>query len=193
MTTFAQPRRLSALLLSVMATGALAACGSSNSPRAKTFTTRSLALGCRATAATDQTITTAKYVYLLHVGHPEQMVMPDEAKARHITTGEMMVGGSMAQMYANTPGATPHHLEVHICNRATGRVVTNAMPAITLAPSSHAAPQNVPVMVMQGITAGVADLHYGNNVPMRSGSTYTVSIRLGSDRAVFHYKVAPGA
>jgi hypothetical protein len=114
--------------------------------------------------------------------------MPSASKN---SNAEEMLGGSMATMPA-APGTTQHHLEVHICDRVTGKVVAGAMPACTLTPSSGA-PERVPVMVMQGIKAGPWDLHYGNNVPMRAGVNYTVGVRLGTDRVMFHYKLPSGA
>jgi hypothetical protein len=87
---------------------------------------------------------------------------------------------------------TTRHLEVHICDRASGKVVTTAMPAITVTPSSGGAPEHVPVAVMEGITAGTADLHYGNNVPLRPGTSYRIAVRLGPDRAAFKYTVPRG-
>jgi hypothetical protein len=88
---------------------------------------------------------------------------------------------------------TMRHLEVHICDRLSGKVVASAMPAITAVPVSGGAPEHVPVMVMQGVTAGSGDLHYGNNVPLRPGAAYRITVKLGADRATFTYTVPRGA
>lgn len=114
--------------------------------------------------------------------------MPAEVKAKHLKTGEVMLGGSMAGMRF-AAGTIPRHVEVHICNRATGKVVTRAMPSITLVAQSGGRPEQVPVMVMQGIESGVSDLHYGNNVPMRRGVTYVVVVRTGGERAAFRFRL----
>ena len=44
---------------------------------------------------------------------------------------------------------------------------------------------NVPVAVMEGIGAGGADLHYGNDVPMPGGHRFTVTVTLKGQKAVF--------
>ncbi|MGI8411607.1 MAG: hypothetical protein ACR2QA_03760 [Solirubrobacteraceae bacterium] len=188
MSAPAKPVRLVATMLASLGMAALGGCGSSSSSTQATSARASLAAGCRAGGA-DQTVRTAAHVFLLHVGPGETMVMPADVKAKHLTSGEEMLGGSMAGM---SPGvasgsSVPRHLEVHICDRATGKVLTGAMPAITLAPSTGATPEQVPVMLMEGIGAGVNDYHYGNNVMMRRGGTYVVTVRLGSDRSVFKY------
>lgn len=47
-------------------------------------------------------------------------------------------------------------------------------------------PMNVPVTVMEGIGAGTADLHYGNNVAMPGGQRFTVTVTLKGQKAVFN-------
>lgn len=155
-----------------------------------------LAAGCRPTASADQTVLTPSHVFLLHVGREERMVMLSaaQARSRHVTSGELMVGGSMAAMPAGTTTGHPttRHLEVHICDRGSGRVLTGAVPTITLAPASGGAPERVAVAAMQGIGAGAADLHYGNNVALRPGTSYRITLGLGADRAAFTYRVPRG-
>ncbi len=121
--------------------------------------------------------------------------MPGDPKDKHLASGELMVGGSMAGMFpgASSGRSTLRHLEVHICDRPSGKVLTSAMPAITLSPAPGGTAQQVPVMVMEGIRAGAGDLHYGNNVPMRPGAAYAVSVLLGADRTVFTYTLPRGA
>ncbi len=183
-------------MLGVIVAGALGGCGSSGSPAKPAPARGSLAAGCRAANAGDETATAAAYVFLLHMGSEEKMLMisPAEAKAKHITSGELMVGGTMSAGMpsgAMSGHTTMRHLEVHICDRASGKVVTGAMPTIMLAPSSGGATERLPVAVMQGVAAA-GDLHYGNNVALRSGATYTVTVRLGTDRAAFKYTVPRG-
>jgi hypothetical protein len=70
------------------------------------------------------------------------------------------------------------HLEVHICSASTGLVVQDARPTITVVDHAKGGmTDKVPVAVMQGIGAGVADLHYGNNVTLPAGHRYTVTVR----------------
>jgi hypothetical protein len=116
------------------------------------------------------------------------MVMPAEVRSKHLKSGEVVLGGgSMASMKQMGSGmSTMSHLEVHICNRHTGRVMTGAKPKIELAMSGGMA-KPVSVMAMQGIGAGVADYHYGNNVLVDPGARYAVTVRVGSDKVTFHF------
>jgi hypothetical protein len=173
------PRAVAALSLML----ALSSCGASTSSKQAHG---SLAAGCRATPGS-QTTTTATYAELLHVGPQENMAMPAEVKAEHLTKGEEMLGGSMAELTPTGAGiSVTRHLEVHICFRASGKVVVGQSPSITLASAGGAARQ-VPVMEMQGITAGAADYHYGNNVPLHPGETYAVTVALKGNVARFSY------
>lgn len=196
MAGIAVPSRVATAILGLTAMVALAACGSSTSSSAHGAAGVSLAAGCRPASAADQTVTTRAYVFLLHLGRPEKMLMLTAAQAtsEHITSGELMLGGSMAGMSSGAMRGhlTTRHLEVHICHRTSGKVVTGAMPMITVAPSSGGAPERVPVMVMEGVRAGSGDLHYGNNVPLRAATSYTITVRLGTDRAAFTYTVPRG-
>ena len=42
---------------------------------------------------------------------------------------------------------------------------------------------------MEGVSAGTADLHYGNNVHMVAGHTCRITVTLNGERAVFQIKV----
>src|SRR5207244_8491762 len=57
---------------------------------------------------------TASYRLALDIGPREEMYLPSEVKARHIKTGEIMLGGEMA-MVEKTAGTRIYHLEGHIC------------------------------------------------------------------------------
>jgi hypothetical protein len=190
--------RLATALLSLIALGALGGCGSGSSSTttaAGASRSTSLARGCRAASAGEQIAMTATHVLLLHIGPEEAMVMPGDVKARHPSSGEVMLGGSMSGMSPSATSGpfTTRHLEVRICARASGNVVMKAMPSITLARSPSGRPEQVPVMVMEGARAGAADLHYGNNVPLNPGASYIVTVRLGAERAVFRYRLPSGA
>lgn len=113
--------------------------------------------------------------------------MPAEVRSKHLKSGEVVLGGSTASMQHMGSGMSiMRHLEVHICNRHTGRVLTGAKPTIELAISGAMA-KAVPVMTMEGIGAGVADYHYGNNVLVDPGARYVVTVRVGSDKVTFHF------
>ena len=100
------------------------------------------------------------------------------------STTDSMAG--MPGMSGSATTATGHHLEAHICSRATGQPVQGAHPTINVA--SVSAPnvsQSVPIAVMQGVTEGVADYHYGNNVDLEPGD-YTVTVSLNGQTATLH-------
>jgi hypothetical protein len=48
----------------------------------------------------------------------------------------------------------------------------------------------VPVAVMQGVGEGASDLHYGNNVNLKTGQKVTVVVTLKGRKAVFHTTVS---
>jgi hypothetical protein len=137
------------------------------------------------------TATTPTYKLTLSVGPVEKMYTAEEVKAKHPTDGEVMVGDSMG-MGGMSMGDANRHLEVHVASRATGKVVTNAKPAITLADTSDMAgmamPEKVNAMAMQGIGEGVADLHYGDNVKLSAGHVYKVAVKVKGEKATFTFK-----
>jgi hypothetical protein len=128
--------------------------------------------------------TTPTYRLALNVGMPEMMYTPAQVRKLHPKSGEVMLRGKM--MMGMKMGGSTRHLEVHICLRKNRAVITNAHPTITLmGPKANAMPMNVPIAVMEGIGAGTADLHYGNNVPMPGGQRFTVTVSLKGQKAVF--------
>ena len=43
---------------------------------------------------------------------------------------------------------------------------------------------------MEGIGKGLADLHYGNNIQMSAGHSYTVKVNIKGETATFHVHLA---
>jgi hypothetical protein len=125
---------------------------------------------------------TPSYVYKVYVGSPEQMWTPAQVKAKHPTTGEVMLVGSMGG--AMSMGGSQRHLEVHILSHATGKPVAGVHPTISILDTTakNAMLIKVPVAEMEGVTAGGSDLHYGNNVDMVGGHLYRVTVTLNGQR-----------
>ena len=176
--------RAPSVLLSVAAIAGgitVAACGgSSSSP------TSSPGGSCQGSAGVAST-TTASYVVTLDVGAPEAMYSPDQVASQHPTSGEVMLGGAMTDV----SGSDVHHLEAHICNRASGTVLTGASPTITVEDTTASTPsQDLPVAEMQGVTSGTSDYHYGNNVVLHSGHTYAITVKVNGDTANLSYRVS---
>lgn len=141
------------------------------------------------------TVASAAYVMTLVMGAVEAMYSESDVTAHHPTTGEVMLRGQMnmqpgSSMSGMSMGGSVgfgqvRHLEVHICTHA-GNVVTDANPAIFIADLTSGSTADVPVAVMQGVTSGTADLHYGNNVAVTAGDPYQVRVTVGGTTALFH-------
>jgi hypothetical protein len=66
-------------------------------------------------------------------------------------------------------------------------------PSITLIDDATSnVAQEVPIAIMQGVGINVSDYHYGNNVVMAPGRSYTVIVALNGQMATFHLRL-PGA
>jgi hypothetical protein len=128
--------------------------------------------------------TTTSYTLTLAIGMPEQMWTPAQVRVKHPKTGEVMLMGSMGG--AMSMGGSQRHLEVHIYSRSTGKPVAGANPTISAIDTStkNAMAITVPVAEMEGVVAGAADLHYGNNVDLVGGHTYRVTVILNGQHAV---------
>ena len=72
---------------------------------------------------------TASYQLTLVIGPTEQMLTPEQAKAQHATSGEVMVPMPGMPM---TMGMGNRHVELHVATAATGAVVKDAMVTISL-------------------------------------------------------------
>jgi hypothetical protein len=143
------------------------------------------AAGCKREAGA-QTMVTSSYRFKLRVGPSEKMYTPAQVRRLHPKTGEVMLRGTMMAMGHMSMGESMRHLEVQICARGTSAVLTHARPTIVVVDEMMHKTTQVPIAVMEGIGEGVADLHYGNNVPMRPGDRYTIRVGLKHQRAVFH-------
>ena len=146
---------------------------------------QSRSAGCKGGTGTSL-VATQSYRFQLHIGMPEKMYTAAQVKKLHPKSGEMMVSGdmSMAGMSMGSSGAS-RHLEVQICSKKTGAVITNAHPTMTVKDSMGMA-THVSVATMRGVDAGTDDIHYGNNVKMPMSQTLTINVSLNGETAVFH-------
>ncbi len=136
-------------------------------------------------------VKTRSYVFALTIGPVEKMYTPAQVRASHPKSGEEMLSGQMTGGMAGMtmPTSGMKHLEVHICT-PRGAVVKGAHPKIAVGDAaSGQMAVAVPVAVMEGVTAGASDLHYGNNVSLAAGHKITVTVTLNGQRAVFHTTV----
>jgi len=133
---------------------------------------------------------TAHYRLVLQIGPEEKMYSKTEVAKMHPTSGEVMVSGTMGGMtMAGGMAMDMRHLEVHVYDRASGRVVRSARCRITVTDDATKKTVGVPVAVMYGIKEGPSDWHYGNNVSMPPGS-YTVTMVVNGEQAVVHVTIS---
>ena len=132
----------------------------------------------------DKQAKTASYSLRLVVGLAEQMYTKAEVAKKHPKDGEVMLGGAPMAM---VDGASARHLEVHVCNAMANRPVRSVYPKITVTDLTAHKTVIVPVMMMQGVTGGPADLHYGNNVSLPAGHRFQVVVTVKGERATFRF------
>jgi hypothetical protein len=119
---------------------------------------------------------------MLDIGPQEDMYTKAEVKARHLKSGEIMLGGEMTMIGTPPPGMRIYHLEVHVCNMA-GKVVTKLDPQILVGGKT------LPAATMVGIGQPMTDYHYGNDIILKPGARLTVRVTVNGEVAVFHTAV----
>jgi hypothetical protein len=141
---------------------------------------------------------TPNYTVVLDVVSPQDMWTEQQVKDQNPTDGEVMYSGTMvmppgmagASMSNMSYPAGWRHMEVHIYDLATNSVIRTASPIIIVTNDQTGQPTNLPIVTMQSVGAGQdLDFHYGNNVDLPSGHTYTATVQVGSDVATFHFKL----
>lgn len=92
----------------------------------------------------------------------------------------VVLSGTQAKI--SGPGAT--HLELHVCNRSTGAVVSGLHPEVTVRNVNGGAALALPVAVVQDAGQGVNGTAYGNNVRLDGEQTYAVDVKLDAADSV---------
>lgn len=136
-------------------------------------------------------INAGPYRLTLVIGPMQQMYTQAQYRRLHPRRGEIMLRGSMAMpdMGMGQMHGQVRHLELHVMDRATMRVISDAMVSITYQPivgmgMMPIKPQQVPISLMEGIGMGPSDIHYGNNVVMPAGR-YHVWVHVNKVAATF--------
>jgi hypothetical protein len=131
---------------------------------------------------------TAHYRLELQIGPTEKMFSPQEVAAKHISDGEVMIGGGMSMGMdmggMNMDMGDTRHLEVHVYSLKTAAVVTNAKVKILVTDLAAKKTEDVTAAKMYGIKEGPPDTHYGNNVKLPAGN-YQVEVRVNGEKADF--------
>lgn len=176
-------RTLLAVLPAVLASLALVAPAPAAGQRER-------AGACAGGAGLTRTALTHGYRFALHIGMPERMYTPAQVKKLHPKSGEVMMGGAM-MAGGMTMGGTMRHVELQICSRKTGTLLTNAHPTITVLDTATkpAMPTKMAVAMMRGVNAGMADFHYGNNIAMAGGHSFTITVSVNGERTVFRLRM----
>lgn len=175
------------LLALTVLTAGVAACDSP-SQAAPASPASAAARPCGGPAPGAVTVAAASHVMTVVVGPVEQMYSQEQVTATHPTSGEVMLGGEMAMPPSTTAAGSSNlvrHLEVHICT-ASGGVISDAHPTIRLRDATTGKAETVPVAVMEGVTAGASDLHYGNNITVQAGDAYVVDVSLDGSTTTIH-------
>lgn len=139
---------------------------------------------------------TTNYTVVLNVVSPQNMYTPQQVNQENPTDGEVMFSGSMVMppgmamsMSNMSYPAGWRHVEVHIYDSATNTVIRSTSPTIVVTNDQSGQAANVPIVTMQSVVVGASDFHYGNNVDLPSGNSYTATVQVGSDVATFHFKL----
>jgi hypothetical protein len=106
----------------------------------------------------------------------------------------MMGGSSMMMMTTDNGQPVNHHLEVQINSISTGSPQSGLSPQISIANDSTGQARSLEdVVAMYDVQMGPSDLHYGNNLYLQDGATYTITVTIGNETALFsHVPVSGG-
>ena len=141
----------------------------------------------------ERTQSTARYRITLDIGPVPTMLRPDQVSSA--TEGEVplsMPGMPMPTMAMTDQGRPVNrHIEVAVYDKATGARLGSPMPRITITDRKTGRAKALQaVTAMYDVKEGQGDVHFGENFHLANG-TYTVTVSVGGERAVFK-KVAVG-
>lgn len=128
---------------------------------------------------------TASYRMLVSASDPEMMVTQEQADAQGLTKGELLIGG--IAMGSEGKAKANRHVEVAICDLATGKTVRGADVKMQVLDSGNA--HDMMVMEMRGLDEPVTESHYGNNTVVPS-TAYRMRVTLNGESAEFPMTVA---
>jgi hypothetical protein len=118
---------------------------------------------------------TSDYLLVINVLPSEAMYTASEVESMQPTMGEAILHGT-----GEPVGPGVRHVEAHIYDRATGIAVSDVKPVIRVFNRTTGDRIEVPATLMQDVLVGAADIHWGNNVPVRGDSDISVEVSLGS-------------
>jgi hypothetical protein len=116
------------------------------------------------------------YLVIVNVLPGEEMFTEAEHMEMHPTEGELILGGK-----GNRTGEHVRHVEAHVYDRATGAVVTDVVPSITVTNRTTGEVVEVEPTLMQDVNIGQIDRHFGNNVMIMPNSDLQVKVTVGDE------------
>lgn len=202
--------------ISIVASGLIIAGAAACGHAAPTTSADAAVSDCGTGPVSSALVRTASYEFTASAGPLEATYTKAQVDAQHPSIGEMMLGGNMIDVPgmpmngSNSPGMPDRgsgganmpvptgtdlisyrHVEVHICNRTSGKVIQHATPSLSLIDrSAHDTSQHMSVAVMQGVHTGIGDMHYGNNAKMVKGHRYTLAVSMTGEHAHFDFDVS---
>lgn len=121
-------------------------------------------------------ILSESYLVVVNVLPAEPMFDAAEHAKTHATEGELIIEGG-----GRPTGTHMRHVEAHIYDRDTGKVVTDVVPRIVVTNRTTGEVLEVEPTLMQDVNIGVPDQHFGNNVMIMPNSDLTLRVTLGSE------------
>jgi hypothetical protein len=123
-----------------------------------------------------KTVVSQHYIVVVNVLPSEHMMTMGDMQMEHPTIGEQIIEGK-----GNPIGVGVRHVEAHVYDRATGKVLTSVVPKITLLNRTTGETVDVPPTLMQDVIVGALDLHFGNNVPVTGNSDVSVRVNVNGE------------
>lgn len=124
--------------------------------------------------------TTEHYLVVLNIVPPEEMYLPEQAAQHHPTGGEFILHGAMAPIVAQS-----RHAEAHVYSKETGKPVTDVVPEIEVADQTDGTTQKPEATLMQDVLIGARDIHFGNNVVIKAGHEFSVTVTIAHEEVSF--------
>lgn len=120
---------------------------------------------------------TTHYLLVVNVLPSERMFSDAEMKSLNPTVGEEILDHGVG----DPTGIGVRHVEAHIYDRSTGLPISTIKPSIRVFNRTTGDHVDVPPTLMQDVVVGSSDIHYGNNVPVRSNSDISLAVTVGNE------------
>lgn len=120
--------------------------------------------------------TTKDYLLVVNVLPGEHMFTPAEMKSEHPVEGEQIIDGP-----GNPLGPNVRHVEAHVYDRTTGLPLSNVKTTITVVNRTTGDQIELVPTLMQDVSIGALDIHYGNNIPLAGNSDLSLRITVNGE------------